>query len=197
MKGCRNLTDEEIVNVYNELSTPRDKNMFLVGVLTGLRISELLSLRVKDVYENGRMSEWITVARKNTKGKIESKTLPMVDEARNSLEKFISSMENPKPTDPLFKSTQGDKAISRVMAHKILKKAFTSLKMTGKLSTHSCRKSFAQRIHKELGNRIERTQVALCHKSLSSTVSYIQVDREEVENGIRNVGGFLAGKIVG
>jgi len=195
VKGARNLTDEEIVNVFNELKTKRDKALFLVGISTGLRVSELLSLTVGDIYKNGQISDWVTVQKKNTKGKSESKTLPIPADIKSFLHDYVKTTMGPE--EALFKSTKDNKAISRIQAHKILKKVFGRLEMTGNLSTHCWRKAFAHRTHKAMGNQIEKTRVALGHKNLSSTVSYIEVNKEEVNTVINNVGNDLAGKIFG
>jgi integrase len=58
MKGCRPLTDTEITEVLQSFAgryALRDKALFVLGLLSGFRISELLSLRVQDVYRHGRL----------------------------------------------------------------------------------------------------------------------------------------------
>jgi integrase len=188
MKGCRSLTDQEIEDVFGVLTTKRDKLLFLLGIKTGLRISELLSLQIKDVIQHGEVGNWVTVQKKNTKGKIESKTLPLTDRIRQVLKEYLDTVPNREHELPLFKSTKGRTAITRMQAHRILKAAFNELKMTGNLSTHSCRKSFAKRVHTAMGEKIEYTQVALCHRSLSSTASYVQVNQETVVKAILGMG---------
>jgi len=188
MKGCRSLTDKEIENVFNELKTLRDKALFVLGVKSGLRISELLSLNIKDVVEYGVVGSQVTVAKRNTKGKAESKTLPLTVSAKEALQKYLDSIGTLDLNEPLFKSTKANKRIGRMQAHRILKDAFTALELKGNCSSHSLRKSYAHRVHKALGNDILKTQVALSHKSLSSTAQYLQVDRAEVEDAIRGLG---------
>jgi site-specific recombinase XerD len=70
----------------------------------------------------------------------------------------------------------------------ILKAAFNELKMTGKISSHVMRKSYCIRVHKALGEKIEKTQRAMCHRSISSTVSYLQIDSEEITKAILGLG---------
>jgi site-specific recombinase XerD len=188
MKGARPLTDQEIQGVLNDLKTLRDKALLILGCKTGLRISEMLSLTWGDVMEHGSIGDYVTVQKKNTKGKIESKTLPLGPTIKEALRTYHESIRPIDLTQPLFKSTQSNKSITRAQAHNVLKDAFRSQKLTGNCSTHSCRKSYAQRIHKALGEKIEMTQVALCHRSLSSTQSYISVDREAVEKAIVGLG---------
>lgn len=184
MKGCRSLTDDEVRQVYETLGNERDRCLFVLGLRTGLRISELLSLRVKDVWENEQVTEWVTVSKANTKGRLESKTLPLAESARKAIQDYLSRREWLEGMQPLFRSTKGRQAITRVQAHRVLKAAFNRLGLTGKLATHAMRKTFAHKIHNAFGGKIEKTQQALCHKSLSSTASYIQVDREEVVSAI-------------
>ncbi|HEY5235825.1 MAG TPA: tyrosine-type recombinase/integrase [Rhabdochlamydiaceae bacterium] len=188
MKGCRPMTDVEISSVFNQLGNKRDKSLFLLGCKSGLRISELLSLKVGDVLEYGIVGNYVTVAKCNTKGKAESKTLPLSKSAKETLQDYLNDFGVLDHRAPLFKSFQSQEPITRQQAHRILKGAFKSLKMQGKLATHSLRKTFAHKVHIALGEKIERTKVALCHKSLSSTSHYIQVDREEVENAILGLG---------
>lgn len=188
MRGCRGLTDKEIDNVFNTLTNKRDRALWILGIKSGLRISELLSLKIGDVFEHGAIGNSVTVKKCNTKGKVESKTLPLTNSAKNAIQDLLNNTGTDNLDLPLFKSSQRDHAISRMQAHRILRSAFKELKMTGRLGTHAMRKSFAHRVHKAMGGRIEMTQVALAHKSLSSTASYIQVDRDEVEDAIMGLG---------
>lgn len=188
MKGCRSLTDQEVEQVLQVLTCKRDKLLFLLGVKSGLRISELLSLRIRDVMEHGRVGTYLSVAKANTKGKIESRTLPITDSAKSAIQTYLDELKVFDPNQPLFVSSQSVKAITRIRAHKILGAAFAALQLTGKLSSHAMRKTYANRIHKALGEKIEKTQQAMGHKSLSSTVSYLAVDQDEVNAAIMKQG---------
>jgi len=188
MKGARSLTDQEITDVYNSLKSLRDKAFFWLGIKCGLRISEILSLQIKDVMEYGEVGSQVKVRKNNTKGKIESRTLPLTESAKRVLKTYIDSLWKAVPDDMLFKSNQSKEAITVRQANRILKEAFNQLKLQGNCSSHSLRKSYAHRVHKALGEKIEKTQIAMGHKSLSSTVSYIQVNREEVDQAILGMG---------
>jgi len=108
--------------------------------------------------------------------------------AKTVLQQYLDSIPGYDLKQFLFQSTQGDKAISRIQAHHIFKKAFNSLKLKGNCSSHSMRKTFAIKTHKALGEKIELTQVALGHKSLSSTVHYLPVNQEVVDRAILSAG---------
>ena len=56
MKGTRPLNNDEIRRVsaaFTGMYEVRNRGLFMIGVSTGGRISELLSLRIGDVYQNG------------------------------------------------------------------------------------------------------------------------------------------------
>ena len=57
MKGTRPLNNNEIRLVaasFDGTYEARNRGLFMIGVSTGGRISELLSLQIGDVYQNGR-----------------------------------------------------------------------------------------------------------------------------------------------
>ena len=57
MKGTRPLDNDEIRLVsacFSGKFEVRNRGLFLLGVSTGGRISELLSLQIGDVYQNGK-----------------------------------------------------------------------------------------------------------------------------------------------
>ena len=65
MKGCRPLTDPEIALVSRSFGGTyalRDRAWFILGLKTGFRIAELLSLRVGDVWQHGRVVDQLTSA---------------------------------------------------------------------------------------------------------------------------------------
>ena len=68
MRGCRPLTDEEVYDVARSFwgeHARRDKALFLLGVKSGFRISELLSLRARDVRQAGRLVDRVTIERRH------------------------------------------------------------------------------------------------------------------------------------
>ena len=60
------------------------------------------------------------------------------------------------------------------------KDAVYTNKLTGKVATHSWRKSYAKNIYELSGQDLLVTQEAMGHKSLTSTQSYLQVNRDRV-----------------
>jgi integrase len=78
MKGCRALTADEVARVsqaFRGTYAERDRALFILGIKTGFRISELLSLRVGDVWQHGRFVDYVAVQRRYMKGKIQGRSV--------------------------------------------------------------------------------------------------------------------------
>lgn len=184
MKGCRALKEVEIRVVLDAFKCPRDRALFILGLRTGFRISELLSIRVSDVWQLGQVTESVYVARKHMKKQVEGRSVPLHPDARAAIAALIQA-EDLKPHHWLFRSRKGaNRPIGRVHAWAVFKRAFSSAGVTGKTGTHTARKTFAARVYERLGRDLVKTQHALGHKSISSTVSYLAVDSGEIASAI-------------
>jgi integrase len=186
MKGSRPLSDQEVTLASQSFSgkdATRNKALFLLGVRTGFRVSELLSLRVGDVCQYGQVADRVTVRRKHMKKKVEGRTVPLHPEAKAMLVCWLA--EAKLTNGPLFPSHRNPaKAITRVQAWRIFQEAYAANGLTGQLGTHAMRKTFANRVYEKLGHDLVKTQRALGHKNINSTVSYLSFREEEIEDAI-------------
>ena len=89
---------------------------------------------------------------------------------------------------PVFPSRngQGEKRMSRRTAHDVLKDAFETAGLNGKLATHSLRKSFAQRLYDQTGD-IFTVQEMLGHKSVVTTQKYLGVNYASVRDALEKM----------
>lgn len=184
MKGCRPLSDTEISQVLVYLSNPRDKALFILGIRTGFRISELCSLKVSDVMGHDQILSHVTVQRRHTKGQLESRSIVLHKEAKAVLELLIGSYDL-KSSSYLFEGREGP--LSRHQAWRILKEAYQAARLNGKLATHSMRKTYASKMYQALGKDLVKTQRAMGHKNINSTISYLSFAEEEIDNAILGV----------
>jgi len=178
MKGCRPLTTNEMAEVATVLGAGhngvRNQCLFTLGLMTGFRVSELLSIRVEDVVQHGNLASAVTVARRNMKGKGEGRTVRLNEKAQIALALWLDV--GPE-TGPLFQ-------ISRVQVWRILNKAFATIGMTGKLGTHCMRKTFADRIYDHFDGELIKVQKALGHKWVTTTSAYISFKQEDIDEAI-------------
>lgn len=187
MVGCRPLSDAEIQEIRQALYTNRDKCLFIIGVKTGLRVGEILSLKISDVFEDGKVKDYVCISRANVKGKTFGREIPLHNDCKIAIENLLQEYrtnKHDKPDLPLFQSRKGNKAISRQQAHNVLKMAYRECGLAGKLGCHSMRKTFGMKIYNLLQGDIVSTQTALGHKSLQSTICYLMPNREKIQNAI-------------
>jgi integrase len=202
MRGCRPLTDAEVSLVAKSFSGTygkRNKALFIVGHRTGFRISELLSLRVGDVMQHGKILDQIGVQRRHMKGgkagKTSGRTVKLHPEAMAALSVWLEALTKMlkgtlDPMTPVFCSRVRDKVtglrrhISREQAWRILKEAFNTNELRGKLGTYAMRKTFCNRVYELLKHDLVKTQRAMGHSNVNSTVQYLSFREEEIDAAI-------------
>ena len=193
MKGVRPLYQDEIEKVLNSFSgnyEMRDRNLFVLGIKTGMRISELLSLTVKDVWQYDQPVDMLSLRKQVVKGKKEARAIPLNKDAKKAireLKEWLSTqVVELTPDTPLFisqKSQKGNEPISRMQAHRILNEAFRKAGLTGKLASHSMRKSFGTRIYTATKD-IMVTKELLGHANVNTTQKYIGVGMDALRAAV-------------
>lgn len=188
MKGARPLTDVEVKTIAAELSA-RDRALFLLGVRSGFRVSELLSVRVQDVLDStGAVLDRVYVERCNMKGRTCGRAVVLHPEARAAIGVWISELREAgalQAAAPLFVSRKGEAhSIGRVQAWRVLRLAYDHAGISGKLGTHAMRKTFASRVYELLGHDLVKTQRALGHASINSTVAYLSFAESDIDAAI-------------
>ena len=190
MKGTRPLDNAEIRKVSEAFSGTfaiRNRSLFMLGVSVGGRISELLALKVKDVWQNGKPVKDLLFDLNIVKGGEVSRAVPVNTDGRDAIEALIAWHDeqymNINTTRPLFPSRKGKgmKPMTRIAAHEVLKPAFEAAGLNGKLGTHSLRKSYAQRLYEQT-NDIYAVQEMLGHKSVVTTQRYLGVNYASVRD---------------
>ena len=198
MKGCRPLTETETRDILESFAgtfATRDRALFTLGVLSGFRVSELLSLKVGDVTTPaGQVAEWVSVARRSMKKKTEGRSVPLNPKARAALREWVEELRDGghlSPDTPLFLSRKGgNRPLTRQAVHHVLKGVYVANGITGKTGTHSMRKTFAKSVYAAAvklarsGQAVDPLtfcQKALGHRNINSTISYLSF-REDLVN---------------
>ena len=92
MKGTRPLNNNEIRLVstcFDGIFATRNRALFMLGVSTGGRISELLSLMIGDVYQNGSAVTDLLFDRSIVKGGEVSRTVPVNIDGRQAIKALV------------------------------------------------------------------------------------------------------------
>lgn len=200
MKGTRPLDNNEIRKVaeaFDGTFAIRNRSLFMLGVSTGGRISELLSLTIGDVYQNKKPVTDLLYNKSIVKGGEVSRAVPVNIDGRDAIDALIDwhreKYATLAPSRPLFPSRNknGTVAMNRQTAHEMLKAAFMTAGLNGKLATHSLRKSFAQRVY-EQSSDIYLVQELLGHRSVATTQKYLGVNYADARAAVE---GIALGKV--
>lgn len=188
MKGCRPLNRVERKAALASCTGIREKALLTLGFATGYRISELLSLRIADVVDaKGKPLNWVSVKAGNTKTK-EGRTVALNSDAGKAAAALAVSLLT-KGCDRASALFQGRKSgclkpISRIHAWRLLTALFAKADVSGNVATHSLRKTFAAECYRLLGGALEKVQVALGHRSITSTVAYLSFRHGEIDEAL-------------
>ena len=140
MKGTRPLDNNEITLVsacFDGAFAIRNRGIFMLGVSTGGRISELLSLTIGDVYQNEKPVTDLLFDKSVVKGGEVSRAVPVNLDGRLAIAQLVEwhreRYDSAEKSRPLFPSRQGPtpQPMSRRTAHNVLKAAFITADSTG------------------------------------------------------------------
>jgi integrase len=165
---------------------PRDYLLFVIGINTAFRISDLLSLRYRDVMdEKGNLFTHFKLKETKT-GK--NNRVVMSKSVQKALRDYIKDNYKGNLDDYIFESRKRDKngnsrPINRKSAWRIIQEAADQLGLKN-IGTHSLRKTFAYHQYKA-GTDIVLLQDMLNHSSPSVTLRYIGITQEEKDRAIQ------------
>lgn len=149
--------------------------MFIIGINTGLRISDILNLRVCDVMNRSH----INITEQKT-GKM--KRFLINSMLRVEIDKYIKGLS---PDDYLFQSRKGiNSPISRVQAYRILNSAANSIGIQ-EVGTHTLRKTFGY-WHYQQYKDVALLQEIFNHSAPSITLRYIGITEDIKDKTIEN-----------
>jgi integrase len=152
----------------------RDYILFLLGINTGLRVSDLLSLMVKDIKGKKKIAV--------KEGKTDKPRTIQLTNIFNEINDYIKTLDD---TEWLFPSRKGDKPISRIQAYRQLNKASEMVDIRDGIGTHTMRKTFGYWYYKRTMN-VAQLQMILNHSHPEITLKYIGITDEEIEESLHD-----------
>jgi integrase len=197
--------DERVMKVALSKTGPwaqRNTLYVLFTKKTGYRVSEALSLRVKDMWAEGQAVRAVHVDKDRMKGKRDRKPVPLQLAVRQAIEAWIPVLTGLcggvlDPDMPIFlsrkrRARRGDtpvfRAMSRQQAYGVVTKLYAEAGLVrddGKaLANHTLRKTFAMRIYESSGHDIFLTSKAIGHASVNMTQRYLGISDAEVIEAI-------------
>lgn len=172
----------------------RDYALFIFGIYTGRRISDIVALNVNDIAHVDNKGRFTIKKRLQI---IEKKTgkfinIALHDTARRALNKYLRKRKKGAYSigdflrEPLFKSQKrrknGEQRIRESSVWRILNTAGRKCGIA-KIGTHSLRKTFGYMLYQS-GTSIELIQKMLNHSSPAITFAYIGITRDDIDEAI-------------
>ena len=157
---------------------PRDFLLFTLSINTGLRISDILSLKVEDVKDRkGNIKDSLNVLEQKTKKR---RNIPLNKQAQEALNYYFKKTGIYDLERYLFISTKTriNKPISRIRAWQLINKWCREVGIDFKVGGHTLRKTFGYHLRMQ-GFSIERISDLLGHKNIKVTFRYIGINDDE------------------
>ena len=179
------LSRNEIINLLNAVTNPKHRLLLMLTYSAGLRVSEIVSLRVENIeYDRGL----IFVKRaKGKKDRYSTLSTFVVEELNNYLKVY-------RPEGWLFPSIDSDKHLSIRTAEKILEKARDKAGIYKHATIHTLRHSFATHLLED-GVDLRYVQELLGHNRPETTMIYTHVTQKDIKKIRSPLDNFASGKI--
>ena len=163
------LAEEEVISIIQKIKNLKHRTMIMAGYSAGLRVSEIVNLKVKDI-DSKRMMIHIHAA----KGK-KDRLVPLSKKLLETLREYYTTY---KPKDFLFEGQDG-KSYSARSVQSILQTAKLKAKINKTGSVHMLRHSYATHLM-EGGTDIRIIQELLGHNSIKTTMRYTHVSKKDI-----------------
>jgi integrase len=173
VEALRDIKQINAIKKYLKKHSERDYVLFVFGINTGLKITEMLDMKVGDILEK---EECV----KNFLSYTYHEHLKEVYLNHKVKQALLHYLESRKLTseDYLFKSSKTEKPITRQQAYRIIHQAADAIGIEGKIGTNSLRKTFGFHAYKR-GIAISILQKHFNHSTPSETLKYLGISKDE------------------
>ena len=190
MKEVQPIRDTKKIDAMKSImkgeSNYRDLLLFVLGINTGLRISDILALKWKSFINGGgrllKVGDQLNVVEIKTK---KIKSFMINRSVAEALKLYHDSLANVNPDDPVFSSRKTDdgslQPITRIAAWQMLNRYANMVGLNEGIGTHTLRKTFGYHLYKK-GVALEYIQKMLNHSSPAITLRYIGITQEQLND---------------
>ena len=166
----------KIKQLYQYLngSDPKYALIFKFGINTGLRISDIIPIKVNDIFnEKWQFREYLILNEKKT---AKEKKIKLNETLRNCLHNYAKT-QHLALEDYLFQSQKGG-YLGRIQIYRVLKEAATVMGIEN-FGTHSLRKTWGYWTYKISKYNIGLIMDTFNHSSQSITLRYIGINQDQ------------------
>lgn len=154
----------------------RDYFLFIFGINSALRISDILKLKVSDVKDK----DYITLREQKTN---KANRFRINKTLKGAVADYTKRMED---NGWLFPSRKGDKAITRVQAYRVLNKASDKIGLK-EVGTHTLRKTYGYHFYQKTKD-VAMLQNIFNHSAPSVTLRYIGINQDMMDEAMDDFG---------
>ena len=171
VEALRDIKQINSMKKFLKKYSERDYVLFVFGINTGLKITEILDIRVGDVLEKeGVISDFIMSPRI-------TKEVYLNHKVKKALLHYFQA-NHLNSDDYVFQSTKTQKPITRQQAYRVIHHAAEAVGIRGKIGTNSMRKTFGFYAYKR-GVAISLLQKHFNHSTPSETLKYLGISKDE------------------
>ena len=179
------LTIEEVEQIIDSIPLDttkgkRDRAMLELLYSCGLRVSELITLRLSDLFFG---EGYIRVMGKGSKQRL----VPIGNVARERIMMYMDErrVKDGRNKDILFLNNRGDK-LTRIMIFTIIRQSVERVGIKKSVSPHTFRHSFATHLLAG-GASIRQVQEMLGHESIETTEIYTHLDTSRLRETVEKI----------
>lgn len=168
------LNEDELARLFNSLTNKKHKAMMFTAYSGGLRVSEIVNLRIADI-DSGRMLILVRKA-KGKKDRYVQLSPVLLDILRDYMQTY-----QPRPREFLFESEQTFTAYPTRTVQQIFSNAKNAAGIRKEVGIHSLRHSFATHLL-DKGTDIKFIKDLLGHFNIKTTERYLHVSNAKLVN---------------
>ncbi len=175
-------TTEMVSNIINNARSPRDKAVLSLVASTGLRMSEMATITMKQWEDMKRYNARnITIVGKGDK----ERSIYINDMVMNAIDEYIA---HKKRSEKYLFESNGGKVMDDSNLNKMIKKTAqrANIPFWNDMSCHTLRAAFAT-IASDKGVPVAVISSALGHASLTTTTKYIKTCQEQINETMNNM----------
>ncbi|MFT5730424.1 MAG: integrase [Desulforhopalus sp.] len=172
----KNLKDIKTIKRHLRNDKPRDYCLFVLGINTNLRASDLLSISVGQVRELSAGDELVLKEKKTKKGR----RITLNESAGEAIQYYLESVSDLSDEDSLFYGQRGPLTVPSI--NRLVKGWCRDINLKGNYGSHTLRKTFGYHQRVQLNTSIPELMIMFNHNSQKQTLDYLCIQAEEIKD---------------
>lgn len=158
---------------------PRDLAIFILGINTNLRASDLINIKIEQVSDEygAVLDELVLVEQKTGK----TRRISLNPQVKTAISDLLKS-ESYEPGDYLFKSRKKGQGLKSTSLSRLVKQWCASINLKGNYASHSLRKTWGYHHRVTVGTDIPTLMSCLNHSTQRQTLDYLCIQPDEIKN---------------